>query len=172
MEAYAALAKLQRTAHRDDADIPLYMELGGRSEAREWDKAQAAFTQGAGAGQGSLAGASYGLGRAQLALGDKVHAKDSFQKVFDKDPDQRHFGAGLGIVELDTVAHDDTGRREKELGVLCEKAPEAQTANPRDRSRALDPVRRGGHGGLALRSRQGGALPAPPSSSTIATSTP
>jgi tetratricopeptide (TPR) repeat protein len=78
-----------------------------------------------------------GLGRAELARGDTAKAKEAFQRVFDKYPDRKHFGAWLALVELETTPRDPTGKRERELAVLCDRAPERESANPRDRARAL-----------------------------------
>src|SRR5262249_38742562 len=57
--------------------------------------------------------------------------------VFDKYPDRKDYGAWLALTELETAPRDPTGRREKELAVLTERAPEREAANPRDRARAL-----------------------------------
>jgi predicted Zn finger-like uncharacterized protein len=132
-EAYTQLAQVER-AHPEDRDVPLFMGWAAL-EAREWDKAQKAFARALTQAK-DRPPALYGMGRAQLAAGDTDRAKETFHKLLDLNPDQKHFGAWLGIVEIETVPHDKSGRREKELAALCEIAPERELAHPRDRAHA------------------------------------
>jgi tetratricopeptide (TPR) repeat protein len=129
-EAYAALARLAV-----DPDVPLFMGWAAL-EAKSYDKARDAFATALRLVPDRQP-ALLGLGRAQAALGDREHARETFQKVFDKYPQHKNYGAWLGLTELTTTPRDPTGRREKELAVLCESAPERETAHPRDRARAL-----------------------------------
>ncbi len=80
--------------------------------------------------------ALYGLRpRSPRARRDRA-ARQAFQKAFDRHPNARHFGAWLGLIEIDTPPADHSGQREKELGALCEHAPERESAHPRDHARA------------------------------------
>ena len=133
-EAVNALAAAARGAP-SDPDAPLFAGWAAL-EARAYDKAKPQF-------EAALKlvpdrqPALVGLGRAELGLGDNAKATEAFQRVFDKYPDRKNYGAWLALTELRTKPHDGTGQRERELAVLCESAPERETAHPRDRARAL-----------------------------------
>jgi tetratricopeptide (TPR) repeat protein len=132
-EAYNGLENVGRRAP-NDPDAALFAGWAAL-EARDAAAAQKAFTRALELAPNRKP-ALYGLGRAQMALGDRDRARAAFQKVFDQDATSKHFGAWLALTELSTQPRDPTGKRERELGVLCERAPERETAHPRDRSRA------------------------------------
>ena len=169
MEAYAALAKLQRTAPKTRTSRCTW--AGPRPRAHEWDKAQTRLHAGAGAGQGSLARAVWpGAGA------DGARRQGAREGVVPEGVRQGSRSAALRCVAGDRGARHGGARRhgtarEEARGRLCEKAPEAQTANPRDPFARVDALRRGGHGGPRATSKPPSAF-APPSSSTIATWTP
>jgi tetratricopeptide (TPR) repeat protein len=132
-DALVALEAVARKAPRD-GNLPLYVGWAAL-EAGKPDQARDAFNRALELTP-ERRPALYGLGRAHMALGEDAKARESFQRVFDKHPQDRHFGAWLALTELTTPRHDPTGRREKELGVLAERAPERNAAHPRDRARA------------------------------------
>lgn len=132
-EAYNQLENAGRRAPTD-ADIPLFQGWAAL-EAHDYNAALKSFAHAIELVP-NRGPALYGLGRAQMALGDAAKAKESFQKLFDKHPTSKHYGAWLALTELNTTPRDPTGKRERELGVLCERAPEREKAHPRDRSRA------------------------------------
>lgn len=133
-EAYATLTALAKAAPTDP-EIPLYMGWAAQ-QTRSWDKAKEAFTLALKLVPDRQA-ALVGLGGALRALGDGIKARETLQRVFDKYPEHKHYGAWLGLVELANPPHDPSGMRERELAVLCETARERETAHPRDRARAL-----------------------------------
>ncbi len=132
-EAHKQLEGLARKAPKD-ADAPLFQGWAAL-ESGDPAKAQQAFNRALQLAPNRQT-ALVGLGRAQMALGERAKAKETFQKVFDRPAATKHYGAWLAITELTTTARDPQGLREKELGVLCERAPEREKAHPRDRSRA------------------------------------
>jgi tetratricopeptide (TPR) repeat protein len=126
-EAKKALAALSQRAPKD-ADLALY--LGWAAQAGgDWKTAAAAFAR-----AGDRMPALYGLGRAQLALGERDKARATFEQVIAKQPDKKHIGAWVGLVEIQTKPGEKN--REDELAAICEKAPERLTAHPHDLSRA------------------------------------
>jgi tetratricopeptide (TPR) repeat protein len=117
---------------RGDPDIPLYHGWIAL-EMRDWASAQRNFEAAISRAPNRIP-ALYGLGVALAALGEKDKAKAQFEKVLDKRPDRKHFGAWLGITEM--IPPDREGTREKTLGIMVERAHERETANPRDLGRA------------------------------------
>lgn len=133
-EAATALANVARSGPTDP-DAPLFAGWAAL-EARNFDQAKAQFDAALKLSPDRQP-ALVGLGRAEVGHGDTAKAKEAFQRVFDKYPDHKNYGAWLALTELNYPPRDPTGRRERELAVLTERAPERETANPRDRARAL-----------------------------------